>query len=102
MIGGLGNDTMQAGTGSASIAGSLGNNEFLFVDGQAGGIDTLLDFSLSKGNKVDLQGYGANEVQTALAGAVVANGSTSITLSDNTSITFVNDTHLTAANFIVS
>jgi Ca2+-binding RTX toxin-like protein len=99
VVGGLGNDTLQAGTGSASISGSLGSNEFLFVDGQAGGQDTLLDFTLSHGNKVALQGYGANEVQNALAGAVVAHGSTTITLSDNTVVTFLNDAHVTASNF---
>ena len=102
VIGGLGNDVLQAGTGNASLAGSLGNNQFLFVNGEAGGNDMLMDFTLSHGNKVNLQGYGANQVDTALAGAVVAKGNTTITLSDNTSITFLSDTHVTAANFITS
>jgi Ca2+-binding RTX toxin-like protein len=102
VIGGLGNDTLQAGTGNASIAGSLGSNQFLFVDGQAGGVDTLLDFSLSSTNKVDLQGYGSGAATAALAGKVVSGGNTTITLSDHTSITFLNDTNLKASNFIVS
>ncbi len=41
ILGGLGNDTIQAGTGNATEDGSFGHNLFLFVDGQAGGVDSI-------------------------------------------------------------
>jgi Ca2+-binding RTX toxin-like protein len=99
ILGGLGNDTIQGGTGAAMEYGSFGNNTFLFVDGQAGGSDTIGDFSLSSSNKIALQGYGADAVANALASATVSHGSTTLTLSDNTSITLTGVTHLHASNF---
>ena len=99
MGGGSGDETFFAGQGSATIISGSGADLFAFVNGQAGGSDVVVGFNPGQGDRVDLQGYGANEVQNALAGATVANGSTTITLSDHTSITFAGVSNLTQSAF---
>jgi Ca2+-binding RTX toxin-like protein len=100
MGGGSGNETFFAGQGSATIIGGSGVDLFAFVNGQAGGSDVISGFNPDQGDRVDLQGYGPDEVQNALAGATVANGSTTITLSDHTTVLFVGVTDLTASAFV--
>lgn len=50
---------------------------------------TLGTFGAGFGDTVVIKGFGANQIQTALASQVHANGATTITLSDSTKITFV-------------
>ncbi len=101
LLGGVttGADTFQAGTGNDSISAGRGADTFQFVNGQAGGVDTVSGFGNNSHNTIALQGYGANEAANAVASATVSHGSTTFTLSDNTSVTLVGFTHLTAANF---
>ena len=64
---------------------------FVFSKGAVGGSDFITDFGSAAGDMVGLFGYGANAVQTALAGATsTAAGGSIIALSDNTTITFTN------------
>lgn len=90
LVGGAGADTLAAGTGNDTLAGGHGSaNLFIFSNGQAGGNTTISDFGSAAGNLVGLFGYGANEVQSALATASSTNtGGSVVKLSDNTTITF--------------
>lgn len=58
-----------------------------------------MDFSVINGDKINLVGYGPNEVQHALSSVVVAGGSATVTLSDKTEITFSNVTNLNKSDF---
>jgi Ca2+-binding RTX toxin-like protein len=87
LIGGTGNDTLNAGVGATTMTGGGGVNLFQFGH-VGGGSVTVTDFN---GNDtVLLSGYDTGAANTALANAVSSNGSTTITLSDNTKITFLN------------
>ena len=89
LVGGAGADTLTAGSGNNILTGGAGANDFNFSNGFAGGNVTITDFGSSAGNLVQLFGYGANAVQTALASATGTNtGGSKITLSDNTTVTF--------------
>ena len=97
-----GADTFYGGAGAATMTAGSGSDLFVFTDGQAGGTALIQAFA-SGVDHIDLQGYGQNEVNHALKSQQVANGSTTITLSDNTKITFgapVNG--LTTSDFITS
>jgi Ca2+-binding RTX toxin-like protein len=96
LLAGTGNDTLFAGTGHATMTGGLGTDTFTFQQGLAGTV-TISDFMT--GDTVQLQGYGPNEAQDALANAKISGGSTTLTLSDNTKITFVGVTNLTTKDF---
>ncbi len=76
----------------------LGNNAFVFNDGQAGGTALIQGFT-SGMDTIDLLGYGKNEVTQALKHQQAAGGSTTITLSDHTTITFAGVSSLSAADF---
>jgi hypothetical protein len=89
MIGGLGNDTMVAGAGADTMqSGPLADDLFVFLSANGGlaANDTVVYFNSL--DTVWLAGYGAGAAATALSNATVANGSTTITLSDQTQITF--------------
>ena len=96
--GGTGNDTFVAGSGSATVTAPIGQNVFLFNNGQAGGTELIQGFASGQ-DTIDLQGYGKNQVADALKHQQVAGGSTTITLSDNTRITFADVTNLKASDF---
>jgi hypothetical protein len=90
LFGGTGSDTFVAASGGAQMiagAGHAGQDEFIFSNGAAGSADVLWNFTQGQ-DHVALFGYGANAVANALASAVVAGGSTLVTLPDNTQITF--------------
>ncbi len=57
-------------------------------------------FNAAKGDAVVLSGYAAAEAARALAGATIAGGNTTLTLSDATQVTFLGVTNLGAANFV--
>ena len=80
------------------MTGGPGSDTFVFQKGLAGTV-TILDFSGSAGDTVNLEGYGANEAQKALKNAAVTGAGTTLTLSDSTKITFVGVTDLTKSNF---
>lgn len=99
--GGSGKDAIFAGTGSATMSGGGGGTFFGFVNGLAGGTDVITNFKLGT-DIVGLTGYGSGEVTTALNGATVADGSTTITLTDGTHIAFLGVTNLTSSAFVSS
>ena len=96
---GAGNDELFAGTGNASMTAGTGNDVFFFINGQAGGTDTIFDFNPAR-DQLALQGYGAGAAQVALAGASVSNGSLTLTLPDDTRVTFTGVTSLNSSSFI--
>ena len=73
---------------------------FTFINGAAGGTDLIQNFA--GGDKVILEGYGANAITQALDSAVVANGSITLTLSDQTKVTFAGVTTLNRNDFITA
>lgn len=101
VFGGVGNDTFVAGTGAATITAGTGDDRFVFYNGQAGGSNSIQGFAQGT-DKIDLQGYGKNEVTLALKSQTVVGTNDTITLSDATTITFANITKLTASDFLTS
>jgi Ca2+-binding RTX toxin-like protein len=90
LIGGSGNDSIFAGTGADTMAGGAGTNEFVWYQSVVNGStpsDVITDFNAN--DSVILAGYGSGAAAAALTGATSANGSTTLTLSDNTQITFI-------------
>ncbi len=100
MGGGAGSETFFAGTGSDTMIAGSGSDLFAFVNGGAGGTDLIEAFNAGGGDRVTLQNYGADAVQSALGSATVAGGSTAITLPDHTTIFFQGVTNLTSAAFV--
>jgi Ca2+-binding RTX toxin-like protein len=88
LIAGAGADTLVAGSGADTLSGGGGANIFNFVAAQGGPAanDIISDFSAI--DKVRLVGYVGGTALNAVNNAIVAGGSTTITLSDNTRITF--------------
>lgn len=99
LVGGAGNNSLIAGSGSDTMTGGKGDNTFAFFKGSAGGDDFITDYGV-EGSKdtVDLQGYGANAISSALLSATVAGGATTIALPDNTKITFDHVTSVSSIN----
>ena len=115
-----GQDTFYAGSGSDQITGSTGQTTFVlgtgnatitaipnssFADlfdvtnGQAGGTDSVGGLTSASQLKIDLTGYGPNEVTHALDNQTTNGTSVVITLTDGTTMTFDHITHLTSSNF---
>ncbi len=90
---GSGSDTLFAGTGSSTVVAGTGADVFAFVNGRAGGSETILGFKLGT-DSLSLQGYADGSAQQALNNATTTQGTgttpaaTTLTLSDNTKITF--------------
>jgi hypothetical protein len=92
------NDTIVAGSGSATFSPGSGNNTFLFyqtlTSGQPNNADVISTFT--QNDTVRLIGYGADAAATALGTAVANGGGTTITLTDNTTITFLDISNVSA------
>jgi Ca2+-binding RTX toxin-like protein len=88
LIGGAGDDFINAGSGADTLVGGGGENEFFFWSNFGGpsANHTIGDFSAI--DTVVLANYSPGEAAAAIAGATTSGGSTTITLSDNTKITF--------------
>ena len=99
MFGGSGSTLLVAAAGNAQMVGGSGQDLFVFDNGAAGGNDVIWNFVQGR-DHVGLYNYGANAASTILQNAVVASGSTTLTLPDNTRITFGTLTHLTSSDFI--
>jgi hypothetical protein len=95
MFAGNGRDSFVASTGTAQMVGGTASDLYVFVNGTAGGSDTIWNFAQGQ-DHVAMFGYGTNIVPSLLRSAAVAGGSMTMTLPDNTRITFANVTHLTA------
>jgi Ca2+-binding RTX toxin-like protein len=95
---GKGLTAIEAGSGSDTLISGSGATLFGFTNGKAG---TALIENFDPGrNALTLQGFGPNEVTTALSCAVISGGSETISLSDGTHITFAGFTNLTATSFV--
>ena len=98
IVGGFGNDTFVGGTGTSTMQGGSGKDVFQFIAGDASK-SLIVDFSTINGDQINLSGYGANEVNFALAHEKVSGASTTISLTDSTKITFSNVTDITKSSF---
>ena len=88
-------------TGSYDVTAGQGDDTFVFASTLGGGSSTITGFGLGV-DKIDLQGYGKNEVANALKHQQINGTSDTIKLSDNTTITFAGISSLTASDFITS
>jgi Ca2+-binding RTX toxin-like protein len=99
IITGLGSDTIVGGSGQATVSTGFGSNVFEFIKGHAGGSELVTGIFDPSSIKIALVGYGGGEINKALAGASVKNGSVTIGLTDGTKITFQDVTSLSRSNF---
>ena len=99
LIGGAGADTFVGGFGNATVTAGFGGQVFEFINHQAGGNELVQGIFDPSSIKIDLEGYGSNEVAKALASQTVQNGSVTIGLTDGTKITFEDVTSLSKSNF---
>lgn len=97
LIGGSGNDTFFGGTGTSTMLGGSGHDIFSFTKSLNGGTDLVMNFTSL--DKINLDGYGPHAVRDALNSQTFANGSVTITLSDNTRVTFAGVSELTKGDF---
>ncbi|APH59964.1 S8 family serine peptidase [Granulibacter bethesdensis] len=99
IIGETGSYAVSFGSGTSTAWASASTDLFLFANGQASGNVTIGNFQGGK-DFIQLQGYGANVVQTVLAGAQQTASGLSLTLSDNTHITLLGVTSLNQYSFM--
>jgi hypothetical protein len=96
---GGGQNQVYLGSGNATVGAGAGQTLAIFVKGDVGGADVLQNFSPGQNAKVELDGYGRNEIANALATQTTVAGNTTVTLSDNTKITFTDVSHVTRSFF---
>ena len=89
MMGGAGTNLYDAGAGSDTFTGGSGSNTYFFIAGNTAGSHDFIT-NLANTDAVGLLGF-----DPAGSSISVANGSATLTLSDNTEITFVNVTDIT-------
>ena len=100
IFGSNGKSTFVAGTGSATVTASpASQNLFEFMKTIGGGSELVTGLTDPSQVHIDLVGDGKNEVQYALAHQTTADGSVTVTLTDNTTVTFQNIANLSASNF---
>ena len=87
MVGGIGNTTFVAGTGDSTVVASGGGNTLVVFDGLAGGQLDVTGWN-PRHDQLDLERFASGAAAGAIASAVVAGGSTIVTLPDATRITF--------------
>jgi Ca2+-binding RTX toxin-like protein len=80
-----GNNVYDASAGNTTIQAGAGSDTFLFVKGNAGGRDLIIDFT-SGSDKIALSGYGSAEITSAISGQTMSAGSVDLKLSDGTQI----------------
>ncbi len=90
VVGGAGTNLYDAGSGSDTFTGGSGSNTYFFLAVNTAGVGAH-DYitNLSNADAVGLIGY--NSAKSSIS---IANGSTTLTLSDKTEITFLNVTNL--------
>ena len=110
LLGGGGNDTLVgarfnstvAGSGNATLTGGSGSDTFLFKNGYAGGHDYVQDLTGTDIVNLAYYGYSTAGINSLIASATVAGGSSTIMLSDSTQITFVGVASLDPTRFTSS
>ncbi len=96
LVGGAGNDFINAGEGADTLVGGGGHNDFFFWSNYGGPNANHVIGDFSALDTVLLVNYGGGAAGAAIANATTAGGSTTITLSDNTRITFTGVTNSAA------
>lgn len=91
---GSGGALVQAGSGAATITGGAGPDEYRFINGSAGGHETIANFKVGV-DQLAFVGYGDEPAE--LRGI---EGGSVLTLSDNTSITLLGVTDLPRTAFV--
>ncbi|KGY14199.1 calcium-binding protein [Vibrio tubiashii] len=66
LLGGEGNDTLEGGLGSDILVGGTGMDTFVWREIDDGSMDTIKDFSVSEGDKIDLRAVLPELKQNAL------------------------------------
>ena len=100
LIGGAGADTFVGGSGHSTVTAGSGGQVFEFINHEAGGTELVQGIFDPASIQIDLQGYGHDAINRALAGQTVTNGSVTISLTDGTKVTFDDVTSLNRSNFI--
>jgi Ca2+-binding RTX toxin-like protein len=98
LIGGQGKVTMVAGTGSADMLAGSGGNTFTFIDGMAGGSDTISGFTAGR-DFLNLANYGPDAIANVLQSAVSSGGTTTFTLPDRTVVCMLGLASLVKSDF---
>lgn len=101
LLGGAGADLIVGSAGTGTLTGGAGADQFIFSQGAAGGSFLITDF-VKGADSVILSHYGAAEVASAISGATVSGGATSVALSDGTRITFANVSAIDGSLFKVN
>jgi len=91
LVAGSGNDTLVAGTGDSTMVGGAGRDQFVFINGAAGGSVVIENYNPS--DQLSLFGYG----NSSIISSQVIGGSLVLTLSDQTTITLQGVNPFTAA-----
>ena len=98
---GNGNDTVFAGSGTSTVTLGAGADLVAIVNGGAGGNIVINGFDAAQGDRITLQGYGADAAANAVNSATTQGGSGSaITLADGTKVTFTGVTSLDGNSFV--
>ncbi|HET6307334.1 MAG TPA: calcium-binding protein [Rhodopila sp.] len=100
LIGGTGADTFIGGSGHSTVTAGTGRQVFTFINHEAGGTELVQGMFDPADIRIDLQGYGHDAINRALASQTVANGSVTISLIDGTKVTFQDVASLNRSNFI--
>ena len=86
VIGGSGSDTIYGKGGDDTLTGSSGSDTFVFKDGDTGS-DTITDFNLSEGDKIDLSSFGITTTNEAQGFLSQIGGNAVVTIDSKTIVT---------------
>jgi Ca2+-binding RTX toxin-like protein len=88
-------DTVIGGSGNSTVlGGGAGKDVYAFLDGQAGGHETIVSFEVGKDALVFGPGYGANPVASETIEKVAGYGTSDVLkLTDGTTITLIGVMH---------
>ena len=92
---GVGDDFLEGGSGSDTLTGNGGSDTFVFKQGETG-TDTITDFDLSEGDKLDLSSYGITTEEAADALMTDSSDGVNVTIDGSVIVTM---TATTAADF---
>jgi len=93
--GDAGNDIIYAGDGNDTVYGGEGDDTFVFKDGEDG-TDTITDFDLAEGDKLDLSSYGITTEEAAEALMSDSSDGVNVTIDGSVIVTM---TATTVADF---
>jgi Ca2+-binding RTX toxin-like protein len=86
-----GDDFFQSGSGADILTGGLGADTFVFKQGETG-TDTITDFDLSQGDKLNLTSYGITTEEAAEALMTDSAGGVNVTIDGSLIVTMTGTT----------